>query len=74
MAGDNLDRLVEFDIHVQLVARQPRLAKGARKPDLVCRLTQPVGKAREGDLLVIENKATPVGSGRGTSSTSTPTS
>lgn len=58
---DNLKILAEAGIHLELEARQPRLDNGRRRPDLVCRLTEPLGDLSRGDLLVIENKTTPVG-------------
>lgn len=66
---ENLDKLSEAGLPVRLATlqedgirgRQPQLAKDSRA-DLVCRFSRDEGAYQRGDWLVIENKATAVGS------------
>lgn len=66
---ENLDKLSEAGLPVRLATvevdgirgRQPQLGRDSRA-DLVCRFTRDEGTFRRGDWLVVENKATAVGS------------
>lgn len=66
---DNLDKLSGAGLPVHLATlqedgvrgRQPQLAKDSRA-DLVCRFSRDEGEYDQGDWLVVENKATAVGS------------